>query len=303
MPELPEVQTTVNGLNTVARNHSIRAIWTDYKSAFHEGKDNIKNPAYFPYFKKEVTGRTILGATRIGKNILISLSGGRTVLIHMKMTGHLLYGHYLFQKGTWKPADPSSPLGDPYNRFIHLVFSLSNGKHLAFSDARKFAKILVVKTDQLAKHADLGAIGPDPLSPRFTLTTLRERLALRPHARIKQALMDQHLIAGIGNIYSDEILWRAGIHPESIVSHISAAALAAIFKAMKPLLEEGIDFGGDSTSDYRNIYGERGAFQGRHHAYRRTGDACDRKGCTGTIARRIVGGRSAHFCTKHQIKV
>ena len=117
---------------------------------------------------------------------------------------------------------------------------------------------------------------------------------------IKTVLMDQSIIAGIGNIYSDEILWRAEIHPERKVSTLKDNEVELIFKATKETLAKGIDFGGDSMSDYRNIYGLPGKFQLHHKAYRRTGEKCRRKGCKGIIKRKIIGNRSAHFCSIHQ---
>ncbi len=112
--------------------------------------------------------------------------------------------------------------------------------------------------------------------------------------------MDQSLIAGIGNIYSDEILWRTGVHPESKFKAIPEKLIALMFKAMKETLKKGIDFGGDSMSDYRNLDGERGKFQEHHEAYRRTKLPCRKKGCGGTIIRKIIKGRSGHYCDTHQ---
>ena len=112
--------------------------------------------------------------------------------------------------------------------------------------------------------------------------------------------MDQSIIAGIGNIYSDEILWRAGVHPSSQVKKIPEKNLKLMFTAMRETLKKGIDFGGDSMSDYRNIKGERGKFQNYHHAYQRTDKACDKPGCRGVIKRMVIGARSAHFCPIHQ---
>jgi formamidopyrimidine-DNA glycosylase len=301
MPELPEVQTTVNGLNEVLAGRSIAVVWTSYKSDFHAGKENIKNPEYFKKFKKEVVGRSFESAKRKGKNILINLSGGRTILIHMKMTGHLLYGRYAYDKktDTWK-AVKDEALRDPFNQHIRLVFSLDNGMHLAFSDLRKFANVAVYPSDETHARKDLSNIGQDPLDPGFTLKEFRKLVSKRPNGKIKQTLMDQSLVAGIGNIYSDEILCESSIHPEERVSNLDDADFKKMFAAAKELLRKGIRFGGDSDSDYRNIRGERGAFQKQHKAYRRTGKPCLLPGCPGIIQRKVVGGRSAHFCDTHQ---
>jgi len=122
----------------------------------------------------------------------------------------------------------------------------------------------------------------------------------RPNGRIKNVLMTPEIIAGVGNIYSDEALWLASIHPESKPSKIPEKDLKKLYGSVIEVLKKGIDFGGDSMSDYRNIHGERGKFQGQHNAYRKTGKPCGKRGCKGIITRKIVGGRSAHFCSVHQ---
>jgi formamidopyrimidine-DNA glycosylase len=308
MPELPEVQTTVDGINKEVKGLVIRDIWTDYKSSFHAGKDNIKNPSYFTSFKDESVGAKITHATRRGKNVLIHLSNKKTILIHMKMTGHLMVGEYEFtpayakaSAGTWQPIEKEGPLRDPFNKFLHLVFTLSNKHHLVFSDMRKFAKVFITPTSTLNEISDIKQLGLEPLSPDFTLSHFKIQLGKKSKGKIKQVLMDQHLISGIGNIYSDEILWEAGVHPESHFNKIPEPLIKKMFKATLTTLSRGIDFGGDSMSDYRNIYGERGRFQNKHNAYRKTGEPCSKKGCNGTIQRKVIGGRSGHFCDTHQI--
>lgn len=299
MPELPEVQTTVNGLNATVKGRKIVDVWTSYKSAYHANKDNIKDPKFFISFKKAVIGRKILNAERRAKNILIHLLGGHTILIHMKMTGHVMYGKYHLVKNVWKPME-DGPLADPFNAYIRLVFTLDNEKHLVLSDMRRFAKVTVFETKKLLETLHLSSLGPEPLDKKFDYSTFKTQLLKRPQGKIKQVLMDQSLISGIGNIYSDEILWRAGIHPNSVVEKIPEKEKKAMFPAMKEVLIKGIDFGGDSMSDYRNIYGEKGEFQDHHQAYRRTGKPCTKRGCKGKIERTVLAGRSAHFCPIHQ---
>lgn len=304
MPELPEVQTTVNGIQQVTKGLTIKDVWTDYRSAFHAQKDNIKNPVFFEVFKSQVIGAKITGSTRRAKNVLIHLSNGKTILIHMKMTGHIMYGKYRFdtskEKDPWTPVEQDSPLADPFNRFIHFVITFSNNNQLVLSDMRKFAKVTLLETDKLEESTDLKGIGPEPLDAQFTLKIFIERIKKRPNGKIKTVLMDQALISGIGNIYSDEILWRAGVHPEETVKNIPEEKFKLMFTATKETLEKGIDFGGDSMSDYRNIHGERGKFQDHHQAYRRTHKPCEKRGCKGVITRKVIGGRSAHFCNEHQ---
>jgi formamidopyrimidine-DNA glycosylase len=165
---------------------------------------------------------------------------------------------------------------------------------------RKFAKVTLFETDKRNTITDLALLGPEPLEKNMTVATLQKQFAQKPNGKIKTTLMDQTVIAGIGNIYSDEILWKAGIHPERKVETLNKSEIVLIWKAIQKILTEGIRMGGDSMSDYRNIYGERGNFQNSHQAYRRTKQKCLKKGCTGTIQRKVIGGRSAHFCSIHQ---
>jgi formamidopyrimidine-DNA glycosylase len=182
--------------------------------------------------------------------------------------------------------------------------TLSNGRQVALSDMRKFAKVTLIDEAQtetgLLDSLHLANIGPEPLDKNFTFDIFKSRVETKPNGKIKTILMDQSVIAGVGNIYSDEALWRTGLHPEERVKNIPEAILKTLYGDVKRVLEKGIDFGGDSMSDYRNINGERGKFQEQHNAYRKTGKPCAKPGCTGTIMRKVVGGRSAHFCGIHQ---
>ena len=288
MPELPEVQTTVNGLNRYVRDLIIKDVWTDYYSEFHVGKPNIKDKKFFRKFRVAVIGKKILSASRRGKNVLIHLSSEQTILVHMKLTGSLLYG-------TYKKISNENK-----NKFIHIIFNLSNEKDLALSDLRKFAKVTLVDTDKLETDSDLKNLGPEPLEKKFTWQKFQERLLKKPNGKIKQVLMDQTIIAGIGNIYSDEMLWQADVHPLSPIKKIPAVNLKKMSVAMKKILKRSLKIGGDSESDYRNILGEKGNFQNETQAYGREGKKCSRKNCRGIIKRIKLGGRSVHFCPAHQ---
>lgn len=303
MPELPEVQTTVNGLKHTIIGLTVKDVWTDYNSPFFHGSETIKDPAYFKHFRKSVVGRKVISAERRAKNILINLEGNVTILVHMKMTGHLLYGVYEFdaakKSDPWSPVEPEG-LKDPFNKRVHFVISFDNKHHLALSDMRKFAKVTALDTDIAHASVHLDGIGPEPLEKDFTFSEFEARIGLRPNGKIKQVLMDQAIIAGIGNIYADESLFRASLHPLTQVCHIPTPRKKLLYEAILKTLRRGIDFGGDSMSDYRNIHGEKGTFQEHHFAYRRTGKKCEKPGCGGTIVRIVVGGRGTHFCNRHQ---
>ena len=298
MPELPEVTTTVNGLNKVLKNLTIKDVWSDYfLRTKNKRKDTIKNKKYFEKFRKEISGEKFKNAERRGKNILIHLTDGKTILVHMKMTGHLLYGKYSWNGKKWQSYEPL--LKDSFNQFIHLIFTLSNGEHLAFSDMRKFAKVVLFETKYREKLIDLAGLGPEPLQ-NLSLETFTKQLHKKPDGKIKTVLMDQSIIAGIRNIYSDEILWEAGIHPERKPKTLKKDEIMKMWKATKKILNNSIKMGGDSMSDYRNIYGEKGNYQNAHKVYRRTNEKCLKKSCDGIIIRKIIGGRSGHFCNTHQ---
>lgn len=282
MPELPEVETTVRGLKKEILDLKILDVWTDLTTKDKRKDDTVSNPRYFILFRKEIKNKKILSVERRAKNILINLSGNKTILIHLKMTGSLFYG--TFEK-----------------KYIHFIFYLSNKKNLYFSDVRKFGKITLLDTNIAHNSKHLKDFGPEPLEKSFTLKKFKERLNKKPNGKIKTTLLDQTIIAGIGNIYSDEILWEAGIHPERKTSEIKELEFKKMFNAMKKILNKSIKLGGDSISDYLNLYGLPGKFQTKHEAYQRTGKKCRKKGCRGVIMRKMINGRSSHFCSKHQI--
>jgi len=282
MPELPEVETTTRGLREKILGLKIKDVWTDLSTKDKRKRDTVANPRYFKVFKKEILNKEVISVERRAKNILINLSGGKTILVHMKMTGYLFYGK------------------NPKIKFAHVTFSLSNKYYLVFSDIRKFGKITLLDTKTAHDTKHLNNVGPEPLEKQFTITNFKLQISKRPKGKIKTVLMDQSVIAGIGNIYSDEILWRAGVHPERKVSTLKEIELKSIFKAIKETLTKGIDFGGDSMSDYKNIYGLPGKFQLHHQAYRRTGEKCRKPHCQGVIERKVITSRSAHFCSVHQ---
>lgn len=296
MPELPEVQTIVSDLQKILPGLKIGDVWTDWKKMF-------KNTS-FEHFKKEVSGEKILNVERKGKNILMHLSQNKTIIVHQKMTGHFLYGNW--EKATppkesgarWISKNDDPIRNDPQNRFIHLIFDLSNGRQLALSDLRKFAKVLLWPTNKLNELEDINNLGPDPTDKDFDFKKFQERLAGKK-GRIKTVLMDQTIFAGIGNIYSDEILWLSGIHPLKSVSSLTQEELKTIYASTKKILKLAIDARGTSDSDYRDPYGRKGHYQEILYVYGLEKEKCQ-KNDGGIIARIKIGGRSAHYCPIHQ---
>ncbi|PIR47024.1 MAG: hypothetical protein COV07_01110 [Candidatus Vogelbacteria bacterium CG10_big_fil_rev_8_21_14_0_10_45_14] len=293
MPELPEVTTTVNGLNKTVVGRIISDVWADWARLIRD--------CSMDKFRLRVVGAKITNARRRAKNILIDLDNGDTILVHMKMTGHLLFGRWRSCDGKWIATTEGSLRNDPYNGHIRMMITFEDGAQLALSDLRRFAKVGIFRTDAEHNHAELSKLGPEPLEPAFTLLAFKECIVKKTSRSIKQVLLDQTRISGIGNIYADEMLFRSGIHPKSNPFAIPNKKLSLLYKTMRNILREGIEFGGDSMSDYRNILGERGSFQEKHLAYRRTGLKCLERGCGGKITRSVIGGRGSHFCLTHQM--
>lgn len=289
MPELPEVETTVRELRKKIIGHKILNV-------FIESPSLIKKPSP-EIFKKEVLNKEITGIWRKGKNIIFELSDNKIILVHQKLTGHLLVGQWEKIKNEWVPKN-NPLLKDPVNRFIRVIFLLSNNEMLALSDLRKFAKIELWEKDDLLNSKEFKKIGPDALEVNFE--EFKKRLLKRKNKTIKEALMDQTIIAGIGNIYSDEILWRVKIHPLKRVKNLSENEFKTIFSTMKDVLKKGILLKGESISDYRRPSGEKGNFDQERMVYRRAGEKCPR--CSTLIKRIKIGARSSYFCPHCQKK-
>ncbi len=310
MPELPEVETIARGLNRKLKGRKITGLWTDWPKYF-------KRPVGEAAFRRHVVGKRITGVSRRAKNVFIHLSDDHLLLVHQKMTGHLMVGNWrktasgknLPPKGApsepenwrgqkWIPVAPlSSPLWDPMNRFIRLIFFLSDGKMLALSDLRRFAKVVCGPAEEILASRDIKRLGPEPLDKSFTFRKFRE-LFRGKRGRIKQVLMDQNFISGIGNIYADEVLWSAKIHPLRRVEDLKEKELKTIFRAIKAILKKALRLRGTSIDDYRDSEGRRGGYDKVRYVYQREGEPCPR--CGAKIRRIKIGGRSAHFCPKCQ---
>jgi formamidopyrimidine-DNA glycosylase len=289
MPELPEVETIVRELREKVLKRTFIDVWADAPKL-------IKFPKKFDQFKKEIKGKSIKRIIRIGKMIIFSLSGDRILLVHQKMTGHFLIGRWKKEKNLIRPISKGF-LQDPANRFIHIVFYLDKGIELAFSDLRKFARVELLdakKFDNLIKDLKLG---PDAIDNKFSLRNFSQAI-LAQKRKIKQVLMDQHVIAGIGNIYADESLFKAKINPFRSAGSLSQIELKKLYLAIRMILKQSIKVGGDSISDYRRTDGSIGGFGKLSKVYGKEGKECPI--CGEKIERKKIGGRSAHFCPRCQ---
>jgi len=291
MPEGPEVETIVNDLNRKIVGRRIIGVWTDWPKMIKTGAKTLE---------KGIKSARIKTVRRRGKNILIDLDKDRLLLIHQKMTGHLLVGKWEVKKEgpKYRPVPlVKGPLQERVNDFIRLIFYLDNGQQLALSDMRRFAKVLFGKTKDIENLKELKNLGVDPTDPKTTFKDFTAAITKRTR-NIKQVLMDQTVISGVGNIYADDILWFTKIHPLKRANNLTNRELKNIWLATRSILKKAIKLRGTSTADFRDTAGKKGSYGNAVLAYRRTGLPCKR--CKTLIKRIKIGGRSAHFCPECQ---
>jgi formamidopyrimidine-DNA glycosylase len=291
MPELPEVETVVRQLEPEVEGHRIERL--------EVLDERWSRPVPPEQLGDEVSGATIEHLGRRGKYILMGLDGGRTLVMHLRMTGNLI-----LREGE-EMIDPSEGRRlyererSTEERHLRARFVLDDGRELWFTDPRRFGEAFLIEDDaRLAER--FVKLGVEPFSPEFTPRALGEMAAGRT-APLKSFLLDQSKIAGVGNIYADEALFRAGLHPLSPAGSMKTDHLDALRDAVVAALEAGIDAGGSSIDDYRDARGEKGAMQNEFLVHTREGEECPR--CDGTIVRIVVGGRSTYFCPACQVKL
>ncbi len=290
MPELPEVETVVRQLEPEVEGQRIERLGVlDARWS---------RPVPPQELGGAVGGSTIEGLGRRGKYILMHLDGGRTLVMHLRMTGNLI-----LREGE-KMLDPSEGRRLYENersteeRHLRARFVLDDGRELWFTDPRRFGEAFLIDDSKLEER--FAKLGIEPFSPEFTPRALGEMAAGRT-APLKSFLLNQSGIAGVGNIYADEALFRAELHPLSPAGSMRPEHLEALRDAVVAALEAGIDAGGSSIDDYRDTRGEKGAMQDEFLVHTREGEECHR--CGDTIARIVVGGRSTYFCPGCQVRL
>lgn len=269
MPELPEVETVVRALRRPLVGRTIVGVRNDWPR-------HIALPAP-DELAARLAGRRIEAIDRRGKYLVFSLSDDETLLIHLKMTGHL----------SVVPAD------EPPDPYAHTVFNLDDGREMRFRDPRKFGRVYLVRDPAQVT----GPLGPEPLADDFSAEELAARLARRRRV-LKPLLLDQTFIAGVGNIYADEALFDARLLPTRRSETLTADEIAALHAAIRRVLALGIAREGASISTYVKPDGQKGDMQNEVAVFRRTGQSCYT--CGGPIARIVLGGRSTHFCPNCQ---
>jgi formamidopyrimidine-DNA glycosylase len=276
MPELPEVETIARELRPLVVGATISGVWTDWPRV-------IRHPDP-GRFANEVVGRQILDVGRRAKWLVVSLSGDLVLAIQVKMTGQLFV----------------LPSGTPHDRHVHLRLDLADGRWLLFRDVRKFGRVGLYRrgeAGQILGADDEGELfeehGPEPLADEFTVRAFRSRLRKR-RTRLKPLLLDQSFIAGVGNIYADEALWRARLHPLRGSAGLHSDDERRLYLAIREVLTEGIQRRGSSIDDYTAPEGD-GEMQEFLNVYQRTGAPCPR--CGRPLRRIVIGQRGTHFCS------
>lgn len=270
MPELPEVETIRRSLAEKLKGLIINNldIYLD---------KIVKAPTSIERFKEIVISKEIEGLDRRGKYLLLQLSGGYKIVIHLRMTGRLLY-----------VADY-----EDVTKHTHLIFHLGNNYHLRFVDVRQFGTIYLLKDNELDTIKGLADLGPEPLSEDFTLQLFADRLK-KKNKKIKQVLLDQDIVAGLGNIYADEVLFESHILPDRLANSLEAEEVEALYLSIVKTLTEAIEHRGTTFSDYVDGEGNKGEHQNHLKVYQRTEQPCSR--CQCHIKKEKIAGRSSHYC-------
>jgi formamidopyrimidine-DNA glycosylase len=316
MPELPEVQTIVNELNRKLKNRIIKSVVVNAPKMVAVGPEVVSNirkadKRSAGKFISLLKGKKFLSVKRRAKLLIFDLSepspltplsGGEgnriAMLVHLKMTGQFIFEDEKLRAKTGGEYRMFNKLTAPFVRLpgkhTHVIFNFTDGSVLYFNDIRKFGYMKLVRDDELGHVRELNEYGPEPLSKKFTRFTLSSAADKEHQAKIKQVLMNPNVVAGIGNIYSDEILFHAGVRPTRKVSSLSNKELSSVYKWIKPVLIKGIKAKGSSVGDFVRTDGSWGQMGKYHFVYGRKGQKC--KKCGSIISAIKIGGRTGSFC-------
>lgn len=282
MPELPEVETVRRGLLPAMEGQKIEIAYVN--------RPDLRWP--FPKnMADRLTGKVVLGLRRRSKYILADLDSGETAIIHLGMSGRMMVSG--IQLGDFYVEHPASQKHD------HVKLEMGNGAAVVFNDARRFGHIDLAATADVESHWLIEHIGPEPLGNSFDEAYLVEKLAKRM-SPIKTALLDQKVVAGLGNIYVCEVLHRAGISPVTKAAKLSKKRAASLVPIIREVLLEAIEAGGSSLRDYRQADGELGYFQHSFRVYDQEDSLCCTDGCEGIVQRIVQSGRSTFYCAQCQ---
>jgi len=288
MPELPEVETVKRGLQRLIVGRKIIAVKSDNPKSFPNAEADVKN---------FLVGASIREVRRRAKVLLIDLSTDYTLVAHLKMTGQMVYVNNTERFAAGHPND--SLVGNLPDKSTRVTFDFADGTHLYFNDQRKFGWVKLLPTLEVPNMDFMKKVGPEPLEPDFTAEQFKARFKKRPGTSIKAAILDQSVIAGVGNIYADESLWGAKIHPSRKVDSITDVEFKELYKEVRYVMNLSIEKGGSTNRNYVNAEGKKGSYMDFARVFRREGLECPR--CGDEIIKIRVAGRGTHICPTCQI--
>ena len=287
MPELPEVETVRRGLSQLIIGKKITSVSADNEKSFPNNATEVN---------EFLIDATITDIRRRAKVLLIDLSSDYTLVVHLKMTGQLVFrGEQVF--GAGHPND--SLIGELPDKSTRVTVNFDDESRLFFNDQRKFGWMKLLPTLEVPNIDFMKKVGPEPLEIDFTKEQFTERFKRRAKTSIKAALLDQTVVAGVGNIYADESLWGAKIDPRRKVAEVSEQEFYALYDSLRAVMNEAIDKGGSTDRNYVNAEGKRGSYMDFAKVFRREGLICER--CGGTIIKIKHAGRGTHICESCQI--
>lgn len=288
MPELPEVETVKRGLNKLVIGKIIKTVSTDNQKSFPNAKLEVDS---------FLINASINDVRRRAKVLIIDLSTNYSLVIHLKMTGQLVYVDSNDRFAAGHPSD--SMINKLPDKSTRVTFEFTDGSNLFFNDQRKFGWVRLLPTLEVPNIDFMKKVGPEPLEPDFTVQEFTQRLKKRLRSPIKAVILDQSIIAGIGNIYADESLWGAMIHPSRKVESITDDEFKKLYEEIRYVMNLSIEKGGSTNRNYVNAEGKKGSYMDFARVFRREGQQCSR--CGGEIIKTRVAGRGTHICSFCQI--
>jgi formamidopyrimidine-DNA glycosylase len=286
MPELPEVETIKIGLARLLPGRVVRDVWHDWPKSFPNAPADVA---------RFLVGAEIVKVRRRAKVLVIELNNEYSLVIHLRMTGQLVFrGEQVF--GAGHPND--SLVGELPDKSTRVVLDFKDGSKLFFNDQRKFGWMRLLPSPEVPEIDFMKTVGPEPLEDDFTAEKFIERMMLRKSSPIKAVLLDQKILAGVGNIYADESLWMAKIHPLTKVAEVPRTKLVGLHNDLREVLHLSIAKGGSTDRNYVNSEGKKGSYLSFANVFRKQGQPCPR--CGTEIIKIRAAGRGTHICPKEQ---
>jgi formamidopyrimidine-DNA glycosylase len=283
MPELPEVETIRAGLAKLLPGKTVKDVWYDWDKSFPNAPSDVA---------RFLVGSRIEKVRRRAKVLIIELSGGWALIVHLKMTGQLIFVGKNQRFGAGHPS--KDMVGELPARSTHVIIDFTDGSKLYFNDQRKFGWMRLLPAIEIPEIDFFKKVGPEPLDDDFAVDKFIERLMRHKNSNIKAVLLDQTIVAGIGNIYADESLWSAKIHPLTLVAEVPKAKLVLLYNAVREVLALSIAKGGSTDKNYVDAQGQKGSYLAFANVFRKQGQPCPR--CGAPIEKIRVAGRGTHVC-------